>query len=83
MISDGIISDINGQLLNQGDAVQLLCKIVSLDPAEGIRVRIMNSEMELLIGCKHDEALGGMVADSELAKFVEIDGNQIPNHRPA
>jgi hypothetical protein len=63
--------DINGQPLAAGDPVQLLCEVVSVDQAEGVRVRILNSEMELVVGCKHDEALGGWVADSELAKFVE------------
>jgi hypothetical protein len=32
---------------------------------------VMNSEMELGVGAKHDEVLGGMVADSELTAFVE------------
>ena len=64
--------DINGQPIAEGDTVQLLCKVVSADPREGVRVRVMNSEMELVVGCKHDEALGGCIADSELAKFVEV-----------
>ena len=64
--------DINGQPLSTGDPVQLLCEVVSIDPEEGVRVRILNSEMELVVGCKHDEALGGWVADSELSKFVEV-----------
>lgn len=73
-VGRAMITDINGQVLREGDAVQLLCKIVSVDPREGVLVRVMNSDMEMLVGCKHDEALGGIVADSELAKFVEIEG---------
>jgi hypothetical protein len=76
--------DINGSEITERGLGQLLCEIVSVDPAEGVRVRILNSEVELLIGCKHDEALGGMVADSELAMMefaggglVDKDGNNI------
>lgn len=72
--------DINGQPLAPGDPVQLLCEVVSVDPQEGVRVRILNSEMELVVGCKHDEALGGWVADSELAKFVEITPRPLSIH---
>jgi hypothetical protein len=57
--------DINGQELREGGAALLLCEIVAFE-AEGIRVRVMNSEIELLIGVRQDEALGGLVADSEL-----------------
>lgn len=65
--------DINGQPLNPGDIAQLMCEVTSVDPREGVRVRILNSEMELVVGCKHDEALGGCIADSELVRFVEIE----------
>jgi hypothetical protein len=60
--------DINGQELRMGAAAQLLCEIVAID-AEGVRVRIMNSENEYLISTKYDEVLGGWVADSELTIF--------------
>jgi hypothetical protein len=59
--------DINGLEVVEGSLGKLLCEILSVDPEEGVRVRILNSEMELLIGCKQDEALGGLVADSEFA----------------
>lgn len=62
--------DINGQELHEGATASLLCEILSIS-SEGIHVRIMNSETELLIGCKHDEVLGGLVADSELTAFEE------------
>lgn len=57
--------DINGHELAAGDYAQLLVRIEEITP-EGIRVRIANSEMELVVGFKNDEALGGHVADSEL-----------------
>ena len=60
--------DINGAALAEGDTAQLLCEIRQIT-GDGIVVRVMNSEMELLIGAKHDEVLGGMVADSELTLF--------------
>jgi hypothetical protein len=59
------VLDINGQELREGAAASLLCEIVAIEP-EGIRVRVMNSDMELLVGTHHDEVLGGLVADSEL-----------------
>jgi hypothetical protein len=57
--------DINGQELREGGAALLLCEIVAFEP-EGIHVRIMNSDMSILVGVRNDEALGGLVADSEL-----------------
>jgi len=76
--------DINGQELVAGGAAQLLCEILEVAPDEGVRVRILNSEQELLIGCKYDEALGGHVADSELAVLpfahggtVDVNGDSI------
>jgi hypothetical protein len=60
--------DVNGQELRDRDLVQLLCEVIEVDESEGVRVRILNSEIELLIGCKRDEVLG-LVADSELVKF--------------
>ena len=46
----------------------MLCEIIGIDE-EGIRIRVMNSDQELLVGTKHDEVLGGDVADSELVAF--------------
>jgi hypothetical protein len=67
-----VILDINGQELHEGDPVSLLCQITAIE-TEGIAVRIMNSEMVLQVGIRQDEALGGLVADSELTKFMEIE----------
>lgn len=58
--------DINGIEITEGGAGQLLCEVLSVEE-DGVHVRILNSETELLIGCKHDEALGGVIADSEFA----------------
>lgn len=62
--------DINGNEVREGAAAMLLCEVVAIEPA-GVRIRIMNSEMELGVGAKHDEVLGGLVADSELTAFLE------------
>lgn len=59
--------DINGQELDERDLVQLLCEVVSIDE-EGIRVRILNSEQELLVSVQRDEVLG-LHASPELTKF--------------
>jgi len=60
--------DVNGQELREGDLVQMLCEIVSIDGEdEGVRVRILNSEQELLVTAHDDEVLG-RVASSELMK---------------
>ena len=61
--------DINGREVVPKQIAQLLCEVLSADPDEGVAVRILNSETELVVGCKHDEALGGVVADSEFAVF--------------
>jgi hypothetical protein len=63
--------DINGREVEEGRLGKLLCEVLSADPDEGLRVRILNSEIELLIGCKQDEALGGLIADSEFAMLEE------------
>lgn len=62
--------DINGQEFREGGAALLLCEVIAIEP-EGIHVRVMNSESHFLVGCKQDEVLGGVVADSELTVFVE------------
>ena len=72
-----VILDINGQELREGDPASLLCQVVSIEP-EGLAVRIMNSEMVLQVGVRQDEALGGLVADSELTKFMEIERTAPP-----
>lgn len=59
--------DINGQELSEGNLVQILCEIVTIDEA-GVRVRILNSEQELLISVSQDEVLG-LHASSELSRF--------------
>lgn len=79
--------DINGQEILEGATGALLCEVLGMDE-EGVRVRILNSEMELVIGCKNDEALGGLVADSEFAMFfasdgmVDAAGNNLPQRPP-
>jgi hypothetical protein len=68
------VLDINSRELKAGDTAQLLCEI--LDVREpGVLVRVLNSEVQLLIGAKRDEALGGLVADPELTLFE-------PAHEP-
>ena len=62
--------DINGQSFRKGGMALLLCEVLDAD-ADHVRVRIMNSEMELAVGVHHDEVLGGLVADSELTVFEE------------
>lgn len=60
--------DINGQPLEEGKLAQLLCEVTKIS-AEGVVLRVMNSELAIAVGCKHDEVLGGLVADSELTAF--------------
>jgi hypothetical protein len=62
--------DINGQRLLPGKPASLLCEILAVED-DHVRVRVMNSELEIAVGTKHDEVLGGLVADSELTAFVE------------
>ena len=64
------MKDINGGEFRKGGMAQLLCEVIDIEP-DGIRVRVMNSDHELLIGHHHDEVLGGDVADSELTAFHE------------
>jgi len=75
--------DINGQRLRSGDEAQLLCEILAVSE-EGVRVRVMNSDLEILVGCKHDEVLGGLVADSELTLFESAlaPESQSPHKEP-
>lgn len=71
--------DINGGELREGGAAMLLCEVVAIEEGQ-VRVRVMNSELEILVGTKHDEVLGGMVADSELTAFEppQTAGCQLP-----
>jgi hypothetical protein len=62
------MKDINGGELREGGLAMLLCEVLAID-GDGVRVRVLNSELEILVGIKHDEALGGLVADSELTAF--------------
>lgn len=61
--------DVNGQELRKNGLALLLCEIVEIEP-ELVRIRIMNSDVELGVCVKSDEVLG-RVADSELTAFVE------------
>lgn len=58
------MNDTHGRELAAGDHALLLVHIEEIRE-DGIRVRIANSTMELLVGFRHDEVLG-QVADSEL-----------------
>jgi hypothetical protein len=69
------MKDINGQELREGGAAMLLCEILSIDQ-DHIVLRVMNSDLEIAVGAKHDEVLGGLVADSELTAFED------PNPKP-
>jgi len=68
------VLDINGQEISKGGMVLLLCEVLDLEPG-CVRIRVMNSEMQLGVGTHHDEVLGGTVADSELTAFFP-DQNQ-------
>lgn len=64
------MKDVNGQDIRERDLVQILCKVEEISEA-GVRVRILNSDQELLVTAAADEVLGGedLVASSELSKF--------------
>jgi hypothetical protein len=70
--------DVNGHELRQGDLAQLLCEVFSIE-ADGIGVRILNSDMRLFVAITRDEALGGVVASSELTRFVAAQPNSVPD----
>jgi hypothetical protein len=60
--------DINGQELRECALAMLLCQVLDIGE-DSVRVRVLNSELEIDVGAKHDEVLGGLVADSELTAF--------------
>jgi hypothetical protein len=64
------VLDINGQPLTEGGLASLLCQIVEIS-GDGVRLRILNSDEELVVSARHDEVFGGLVADSELTAFIE------------
>jgi len=70
------VLDINGQPIEEGGLALLLCEVLDIEPL-GVRVRVMNSATDLWVGAKHDEVLGGLVADSELTAFVEQDAPEL------
>lgn len=61
--------DVNGQEFRKGGLALLLCEVLEFD-SDLVRIRVMNSEMELAVGVSRDEVLG-QVADAELTAFVE------------
>lgn len=61
--------DVHGHEFRKGGAALLLCEVLELEP-NLVRIRVMNSEMEMAVGVSRDEVLG-QVADSELTVFVE------------
>jgi hypothetical protein len=71
------VLDINGGELREGGLAQLLCEVVAIGD-DGVRLRVLNSDMDLYVGAKHDEVLGGLVADSELTAFVEAPPTPAP-----
>ncbi len=77
------MKDINGQELREGGYAMLLCEVVKID-AGAVVLRVMNSDTQLAVGSKHDEVLGGMVADSELTVFepeqYPVPGTQLVDH---
>lgn len=62
-----MLSDVNGQELRPGGLAMLLCEIVAIENDQ-VRLRVMNSDLEVAVGTKLDEVLG-LVADSELTAF--------------
>jgi hypothetical protein len=65
------MKDINGGELREGGAAMLLCEVVAIE-SDSVRVRVMNTDdLYIDVAAKHDEVLGGMVADSELTAFEE------------
>lgn len=73
--------DINGQELRKGGFGLLLCEILDVT-AEGVHVRVMNSDMDLLVGTRHDEVFDGLVADSELTVFIPEPAEIAPAAAP-
>lgn len=67
--------DINGEALREGESALLLCEILEISE-EGVRIRVMNSEQELVVSVTHDEVLGGLVASSELTAFLNCAEDQ-------
>lgn len=69
------MKDVNGDEIRVRDLAQLLCQVQEISP-DGVRVRILNSEQELLISAEADEVLGGedLVASSELSRFSGSPG---------
>jgi hypothetical protein len=63
------VFDVNGQEFRKGGLALLLCEVIELE-GDLVRIRVMNSEMELAVGVSHDEVLG-QLADAELTVFVE------------
>lgn len=64
------MKDVNGQEIRVRDLVQILCEVREISK-DGVLVRILNSDQELLVSAAADEVLGGddLVASSELSKF--------------
>lgn len=64
------MKDINGGELREGGMAMLLCEVLATNE-DHVHVRVMNSDLEITVGVKYDEVLGGLVADSELTAFEE------------
>jgi hypothetical protein len=63
------MQDVNGQEIRAGGLAMLLCEVLEVESHQ-VRIRVMNSEMELAVGAHFDEVLG-QVADAELTAFIQ------------
>ena len=62
--------DINGQEIRKGALASLLCEVLDVQD-DHVHLRVLNSDHELAVGARNDEAFGDLVADSELTAFLE------------
>lgn len=72
------MKDINGGELRERGMAMLLCEVVAIEE-KCVHLRVMNSDLEIAVGAKHDEVLGGLVADSELTAFEPAPANNFQN----
>lgn len=63
-----MMRDVNGAEIVAGELMALLCTVSEIRE-EGVIVRVLNSQMELLVSCERDEVLGS-IAGSELQRVA-------------
>lgn len=63
--------DSTGQNLEVGDTAQLLCEVTAIDE-DGVRVRVLNSEQELLISIEPGDEIMAPHVSAELTKLVFV-----------